>query len=127
MRTIKPIIETGVFEWEHQSRQYPATGKGIQYFKGICKNDKWVDCLLYFGDDNKLQGVLNYYPFGFPPYQKKGSVNLEVRKDKRRQGIATALLKEGMSRFKINLKKQDYTPVGKKFIKNYLQSCKTYY
>jgi hypothetical protein len=107
MKLLKPIIEDGVFEWENQSRQYPATGKGIQYFKGICKNDKWVDCLLYYGDDNKLQGVLNYYLFGFPPYQRRGSINLEVRSDKRRQGIAAALLNEGMSRFKINLKNKN--------------------
>jgi GNAT superfamily N-acetyltransferase len=85
----------------------------------MLKDKKWVDCLLFYGEDGTLHGVLNHYPFTAFPYQKKGSINLEVRKDKRRHGIATALLNEARKRFKINLKKQDYTPLGKKFIENY--------
>lgn len=119
MKTIMPIHEMGVFAWEHQVGQYPKQGKGIQYFRAKISDNRWVDCLLYYGDDSTLHGILNFYPFNFPPFQKKGSVNIQVRKDKRRQGVASALMNEAMKRFDINLMKQDYSPLGKKFIKNY--------
>lgn len=120
MRTIMPIHETGVFSWEYQAGHYPVQGKGIQYFRANVDDYTWVDCLLYYGDDLKLQGILNYYPFNFPPYQKKGSVNILVRMDRRRKGIASALLSEAMTRFKIDLMQQDYTPLGNKFINSYI-------
>jgi hypothetical protein len=113
-----------VFAWNSQSNYYPIKGEGIQYFKGSLNEDVWVDCLLYYGEDNTLQGILNYYPFSWYPYERKGNVNIQVRIDKRRQGIATTLLNVGISRFKIDLKKQDYTPLGKQFIRKYLESYK---
>lgn len=119
MRRIKSVNENGIWSWELQAKQYPTFGNGIVYFKGMLKDNKWVDCLLFYGVDGTLQGVLNHYPFTYFPYQKNGSINLVVRKDKRRQGIATALLDEARKRFKINLKRQNYTPLGKKFIENY--------
>lgn len=119
MRTIKSASDNGIWSWEYQAKQYPAFGNGIVYLKGILNDNKWVDCLLYYGDDGTLQGVLNHYPFTKFPYQKNGRINLVVCKDKRRQGIATALLNEALKRFKINLKRQDYTPLGKKFIENF--------
>lgn len=113
-----------VFEWENQAKQYPEHGTGITYFKGPWRDGKWIDCLLYYGDDKALQGILNYYPFDIPPYERKSNVNIQVRFDKRRNGIATALLNEGIVKFKINLKKQNYTHSGKKFIKNYKRTFK---
>lgn len=114
-----PIQETGVFAWENQTGQYPMQGKGIQYFRANIDDGRWVDCLFYYGDDSTLQGILNFYPFNFQPFQKKGGVNIQVRKDKRKQGIASALMTEAMKSFEINPMKQDYLPLGKNFIKNY--------
>lgn len=114
------------FLWENQARQYPRYGSGITYFKGICDENRWVDCLLYYGYDNELHGILNHYPFEMPPYQKAGSVNLQVRPDRRRKGIATALLNEAVKRFNINLEHQEYTPDGERFIKNYMRSSRIY-
>ena len=112
-------ISNPLFSWENQAKQYPKHGNGIVYFKGIINTSVWVDCLLYYGDDNLLQGILNHYPLALYPYQKKGSVNILVRPDKRRVGIATALLDEAVKRFKIKLNEQDYTPEGERFIKEY--------
>ena len=53
--------------WENQAKQYPDHGDGIVYFKGTIENEIWVDCLLYYGDDNLLEGVLNHYPFELFP------------------------------------------------------------
>jgi len=82
--------------------------------------------LLYYGDNNSLQGILNHYPVDIPPYQKLGSVNIQVRSDKRRVGIATALLNEGIKRFKINLKNQEYTLSGERFIRKFMRTSTTY-
>lgn len=120
------ITDNIVFQWEKQAEQYPRHGSGITYFKGFYKDGKWVDCLLFYGEDNELQGILNYYPFERPPFQKRGSVNIQVRSDKRRNGIATALLDEAIGRFQINLKRQEYTPAGGRFIKKYMRSSIKY-
>ena len=115
-----------VFAWENQAKQYPEHGTGIIYFKSPWRNGKWIDCLLYYGNDSLLIGILNYYPFDIFPYQKKGSVNIQVRMDKRRNGIATALLDAAITRFIINLKRQEYTPSGERFIKKYMRTSTTY-
>ena len=115
-----------VFLWQNQARQYPKHGTGITYFKGICEDNMWVDCLLYYGYDNELHGILNHYPFEMPPYQKTGSVNLQVRPDRRRKGIASALLDEAIKRFNVKLEDQEYTPDGERFIKNYVRSSRIY-
>ena len=127
-KTIRRILPTNSLEflWENQARQYPKYGSGITYFKGECEDNTWVDCLLYYGYDNELHGILNHYPFEMPPYQKAGSVNLQVRPDRRRKGIATALLDEAIKRFNIILGDQEYTPDGEMFIKNYMRSSRTY-
>ena len=114
------------FLWENQARQYPRYGSGITYFKGICDDNIWVDCLLYYGKDNELHGILNHYPLEMPPYQKAGSVNIQVRPDRRRKGIASTLLNEAIKRFNVNLENQEYTPDGERFIKKYMRSSRIY-
>lgn len=118
---MKKVEQTSnpLLSWVNQAKQYPEHGNGIMYFKGFIEANIWVDCLLYYGDDNLLQGILNHYPFELYPFQKEGSVNILVRPDKRRIGIATALLNVAVTRFKIKLNEQDYTPEGEKFIKRY--------
>jgi GNAT superfamily N-acetyltransferase len=127
-KTIKRAILTDsiAFLWENQARQYPRYGSGITYFKGECEDNTWVDCLLYYGYDNELHGILNHYPFDMPPYQKAGSVNIQVRPDRRRKGIATALLDEAIGRFQVDIGKQEYTPEGERFIKKYVRSSTKY-
>lgn len=123
-KTIESCIEFhNIFSWENQAKQFPEYGKGIEYFKGEMRDGKWVDCLLYYGKDSKLKGVLAFYPFDFP-LERKGNVNLEVKQSERRKGIATALLDEGIKRFQIDLRKQIYTESGRKFIKKYNQHKK---
>lgn len=107
------------FQWNNQARQYPENGSGIMYFKGILPSGNHVDCLLYYGADGLLQGYLNYFPIEIPFLQEKGSINIVVRHDRRRKGIATALLNEAIKRFEINLENQEYTNDGERFIKQY--------
>lgn len=127
-KTMKRAIPTNsiAFLWENQARQYPRYGSGITYFRGICDDNIWVDCLLYYGYDNELHGILNHYPFEILPYQKAGSVNIQVRPNRRRKGIATALLDEAIKRFNVNLENQEYTPDGERFIKKYMRLSRIY-
>ncbi len=126
MKNIATFSRNPLFEWENQARQYPKQGNGIEYFKGYYGKGLWVDCLLYYGNDGQLNGILNHYPFEMFPYQKKGSINIQVRSDKRRRGIATALLNEAIKRFRVNLKKQEYTHTGRKFIKSFMRTSAEY-
>ena len=106
--------------WRNQAKQYPLKGQGIEYFRGVIDNTgRWIDCLLYYGNDNSLEGLLNYFPFDYPPYEEVGNIYIHVRNDKRRSGIATILLNKAMVRYSIDLSRQKYTPLGKMFIKNY--------
>jgi predicted acetyltransferase len=111
-------MTTDIFSWQKQSEQFPQYGSGIVYFEGVVGDGKWVDCLLYYDKEHNLSGILYHYPFDFT-YEKRGNCNILVKPEKRRQGIATALLKKGMKRFRIDLKNQKYSESGKHFIKAY--------
>jgi GNAT superfamily N-acetyltransferase len=71
---------------------------------------------LFYWHDGFVAGVLSYYPQTgpiMPPY-----VSVQVAPQFRRQGIATALLKEALSRWpEIDLEKQNFSPDGLLFIK----------
>ena len=107
-----------IFSWQNQSAQFPQHGSRIVYFEGVMGDGKWVDCLLYYDKEHNLSGILYHYPFDFT-YEKRGKCNILVKPDKRRQRIATALLKKGIKRFKIDLNIQTYTDSGKHFIMAY--------
>jgi GNAT superfamily N-acetyltransferase len=112
-----------VYSWQSQAEQYPDTGEvGISYFKGDVGRDKWVDCLLYRGEGGELMGILNYYPFDFPPYEVKGNVNIWVNPDFQRLGIGTKLVEEAMKRWEIDFEQFKYTPQGHKFVISFLKS-----
>ena len=98
-----------------QFSQYPQSGSGIQYFKGEIDSSRWVDCLLAFRD-GRLVGVLNYFGMDFPPYQKKGDVNLLVHPDYRHQGIGKSLWDEAKKRWGVSAAGQDTTPAGAGFL-----------
>ena len=110
------------FVWKSMEKQFPPFGKGIHHFKNQIEEDppEWVDCLLYYGSDNKLEGILNYLPCDGTSFQKKGSISIHVREDKRRMGIATKLLNEALLVYDIDLYEQDYTDLGKLFIEKYI-------
>lgn len=118
------LMTSGVFSWESQAGQYPAIGSpGIRYYRGSFpgKMKFYVDCWLYRDESGELVGILNHYPIP-SRYQKKGDVNIWVRPDKKRCGIATALLKHALKTYDdIDLRRQDYSNEGLMFIKSFVE------
>ncbi|WP_158305633.1 MULTISPECIES: GNAT family N-acetyltransferase [unclassified Nocardioides] len=108
----QPTIPFLAYSWESQVRQYPQPGlSGIQYFKGDLSPTVWVDCLLYYDATGELIGILNHYPMDNDD-EVAGSVNVYVRPDRQRQGIATQLIDECARRWAPNPAQQAYTPSG---------------
>jgi GNAT superfamily N-acetyltransferase len=119
--TIPAVANFPAF-WQSQVKQYPAKGEaGISYFKGEM-GKKWVDCLLYRDDFGKLLGALNHYPFDFPPYEKKGNINIMVDPKEQGKGIGQKLFAEAVKRWDdIDFHKQEWTPGGKHLLDTYLK------
>ena len=108
------IPSTLVLTWQSQVVQYPALGpEGISYFAGVTPLGT-VDCLLYRNEGGAVVGILNHYGFD-SVWEKTGNVNVFVRRNCQRQGIATALIMEADRRWPINLDQQHFTPEGAAF------------
>jgi GNAT superfamily N-acetyltransferase len=95
--------------WKSQAVQYPKrAAPGILYLHPSAG----IHCLLFYGPDRKLQGILNYYSRAFPPFEIAGNINLWVRPDCLRQGIGTQLLQAAMARWPLDFAQQRYTAEG---------------
>ena len=80
-----------------------------------------MDCLLYRDSEGVLSGILNRYD-GKNPLEKLDAVNIWVRPDRQRQGIATALLRDAKRRWPgITAEKQRYTEDGIKLLATLLR------
>ena len=77
--------------------------------------------LLYRNEHGVLLGILNHYPVDYPPWERAGNVNIWVREDHRREGIATRLLGEAMHKWEINLDQQRFTQSGVDFANAFVQ------
>jgi GNAT superfamily N-acetyltransferase len=107
------VAESDVMAWETQVVQYPSGGSpGISYLRGQVDPAYYVDCLLFRGDDGELIGVLNHFPADYPPYERAGNVNIWVRPDRQRQGVARALILEALGRWEFRWENQRITPSG---------------
>ena len=114
------------FLWENQARQYPRYGSGITYFKGICEDSTWVDCLLYYGYDNELHGILNHYPFEILHTQRREALIYKSDLIEEEKVSQLPSLIRRLIRFNIKLEDQEYTPDGERFIKKYMRSSRIY-
>jgi hypothetical protein len=56
-------------------------------------------------------GILNHYPWD-SVMEKRGNVNVWVRRTHQRRGIATALAEEADRRWSVNLSQQRFTESG---------------
>ena len=131
------------FSWQSQAQQYPEQGSpgirleshwiegsierfpdrepgGAKYLNSL-PNVARVDCLLYRDEDGALSGILNRYD-GKNPLEQLDAVNIWVRPDRQRQGIATALLRDAKRRWPgVTVQKQRYTQDGLKLLTTLLK------
>lgn len=120
-RIVATIPDDAMYTWESQARQYPKKNPpGVHYFPGHTPSGT-VDCLLYYGPNRRLWGVLNHYPQDFPPWEKAGNVNVYVDPGRRRRGVASALLDEAMRRWHLSADRQQYSDAGARFAEAYLR------
>ena len=95
------------FDWQSQAVQYPRlgvpgtvleqhwvdtrTGQEVQQPVGTPSHITRIDCLLHREPDGSLSGILNHYNENCP-LEQSGAVNIWVRPDRQRSGIATSLV-----------------------------------
>lgn len=113
------VRDERVLAWETQASQYPPTDEaGIRYFRGDIGGGRWVDCLLHYDESGELTGILNHFPRDIPPYEHRGGVNIWVRPDRRRQGIAGRLIVEGLERWDLRGDGQRFSSTGAEFARS---------
>jgi GNAT superfamily N-acetyltransferase len=81
-----------------------------------------IECLLHYSADpatggswsrdGVLTGILNYFPHGSPFKDEPGDVLVLVDPAHQRAGIGTALLREAVRRWQVDLHNQALTPAG---------------
>lgn len=115
-----------VYSWTSQVRQYPAKGRpGVEYFAGVIPDVMTVDCLLYRDADGHIVGILNHYPVDNLPWETAGNVNIWVRSDWQRKGVASLLVQEARHRWNVTLEGQRFTHAGAA-LANHLHTTKGY-
>lgn len=112
------LIDEVAFDWASQVVQYPPPGIG--YFAGEVPGAPPVDCLLWRDEHGALCGVLNYFSLDYLPLERAGNFMVMVDPERRRRGIATALLAEAVSRWPINFEQQAYTRAGLQCVLKYV-------
>ena len=139
------VIPGAAFSWESQAMQYavygePGIGYEVHWLDLESGNEVFplnnpeveldevgepvgttkIDCLLHRGEDGLLDGILNRYD-GKNPIEQADSINVWVRPDRQRHGIATKLVKQ--ARFwwaGITYDKQRYTENGVELLRHLL-------
>jgi GNAT superfamily N-acetyltransferase len=108
---LEPTAPT-MLAWETQAPQYPPSGPpGVSYYPGRTPLGV-IDCLLWRNEAGEVVGILNHYNFQTPEGQAAGSMNIWVKPEWQRRGIATRLADEARRRWDIDLVHQSYTPEG---------------
>lgn len=123
------IIPAPAFSWESQAVQYAVDGEpgialeshyidldsGVEILPHMLielDNVTKIDCLLHRDKRGILDGILNHYD-GKCELEVKDAVNIWVRADAQRQGIATALIIDALERWPgIADAPQRFTPEG---------------
>lgn len=110
-------IPADAYSWDSQAAQYAYRDEpGIhleRHHLGVVGAWTQIDCLLYRDEDGLLIGILNYYLDSNNPLETAGNINVWVKPDHQRQGIATALLEEARRRWPdLDAEQQNYTPSG---------------
>lgn len=109
--------------WDKHAEQFPLRSEpGIEATERRTHSTV-VDILLNYDTDGRLQGIFYHYNPGnifCPP----GSCHCVVRPDRRRQQVASDLLREADKRWVIEEKNQRYTGDGNAFVEGLIAKGK---
>lgn len=97
----------GMFSWEGQAPQYDQLGEpgSVVYRRYTEGQATWVDVLLHYDHQGRLDGIFNTYPFGAASHggevlEKAGSSNAFIRPDVADpDALYQSLLAEGRRRW----------------------------
>lgn len=132
---LRPAIVELPYTWRSQERQFPKVGPpGIGYAREEAANGKPVDCFVYRNRKGHVIGILYHYPEdsyetgfgGAVPrgalLERAGNINVMVRPDRQRRGIATKLVRAAMVHgIPLRPEQQVYTPAGAELMRHVLE------
>lgn len=105
--------------FESQAAQAPPGLHEGMNFHVEMVDGKRIDC-VYYVKGGRIDGILYHYDADFPPYERKGNVNLIVRPGEQRKGVGTEMLRFALGRVHIDFDAQDYTEQGRAFVDKFL-------
>lgn len=116
-----------VHDWLSQAPQYyrsdvPRTPGIVHWTVPASETPVRIECLLFWGADDRLMGILNYYPDGSPFGEQPHDTLTLVNPQYRRIGIGTTLLATALEKWpEITLLGQSYTDQGWAFVSSFLR------
>ena len=117
------IVATGVYSWESQAAQFDRLGEPGLEWRVEHSMSRPINCYLVRGEDGRLEGIGYHYPVDMGVLEKAGNVNIWVRPDRQRQGIATNLLHFIETHLgSVNFSQQRYSVAGARLVNKYLDS-----
>lgn len=108
----KTMPSFGDLARQFDSKGFPGITASVEQpadFPGVT-----VDALQYRALNGELVGILIHYGETVPGLERAGNVNIWVRKDHQRKGIATSLVRRALRRWPdIDVMQQNYIPSGR--------------
>jgi GNAT superfamily N-acetyltransferase len=116
-------MTTMKYDWGHEACQYAHYGTPGIHLETHAFMQSVVDCLLYRDEAGLLIGILNHYNEN-NPYEGPGAMNVWVKPENQRQGIATELLRRANELWTLSNEHLKYTPDGDAWIESLVQQGK---
>jgi hypothetical protein len=108
-------MTTMKYSWDHEACQYAPIGVPGIHLETHAFMASVVDCLLYRDSGGRLIGILNHYNEN-NPLEKPNAMNVWVKPENQRRGIATELLREANKLWTLTNEHLRYTVEGDAWI-----------
>ncbi|RYP84241.1 hypothetical protein EKO23_16405 [Nocardioides guangzhouensis] len=107
--------------WPVVAREHPRVGPpGIRHEVLWHRTGKSADCLSWRDNAGQVRGLLYHYRCDFPPYERRGNVNLLIDPAWHRRGLGSYLLAEADRRWELDFSQQSYTTAGLALVRTHL-------
>jgi hypothetical protein len=107
--------------WPVVAREHPRVGPpGLRHAILRHHTGGTVGCLSWRDNSGQVRGLLYHYQCDFPPYERRGNVNLWIDPAWHRRGLGSSLLAEADRRWTVNFAQQKYTTAGLALVRAHL-------